>query len=167
MCIIQVPAAPSMRGFAMRFRPAPLETLAIIALAVFAAPAAFATEAADIDAARKAVLAVFDKPDAPLHVDPIAADGGYAVADWLQGSMGGRALLRETASGWRIVLCAGMALKSSVELQKIGLPKSAADAISERLSNREKAVEPAKLEQIDRFDGVVRMDSDDHNHQDK
>src|SRR5690606_8167080 len=39
--------------------------------------------------------AQFDRPEAPLGVDAIVVDGGWAVAGWAQDGKGGRALLKK------------------------------------------------------------------------
>jgi hypothetical protein len=53
--------------------------------------------------------AQFDKPEAPLSVAPVSVEGNYAVAGWLQGARGGRALLL-AASG--DVGCSGSVIGS-------------------------------------------------------
>jgi hypothetical protein len=39
---------------------------------------------------------MFDKPNETLSVGPVVVSGNHAVADWAQGDMGGRALLRRS-----------------------------------------------------------------------
>jgi hypothetical protein len=36
----------------------------------------------------------FEKPDAPLRVEPIVVEGDYSVAGWSQGARGGHAFLQ-------------------------------------------------------------------------
>ena len=49
----------------------------------------------------------FERPNKPLDVPVVVVSGDYAVADWLQGDKGGRALLRRNADGWRVQMCSG------------------------------------------------------------
>jgi hypothetical protein len=42
--------------------------------------------------------ATFDRPEAQLTIAPIVVVGNNAVAGWVQGEMGGRALLRAVTS---------------------------------------------------------------------
>lgn len=84
----------------------------------------------DRDAIAAMQKAMFDKPDAPLQMGPIVVAGEYAISDWAQGPMGGRALLRKTDKGWGIHLCSGDSLKDPVALAKIGVPQDVAQQLA-------------------------------------
>ncbi len=103
---------------------------------------------------------MFDKPDAPLTVEPVVVVGDNAVAGWAQGDTGGRALLKRGHHGWRIVLCSGDALKETASLVEIGLPDHDATAISARLAEAEAALDPALVARFSLFDGIVMMDEE-------
>lgn len=65
----------------------------LAALLLAAMPVAAMAED-DAGAIRHVMMATFDKPEAPLTVDPVTVRGDLTVAGWAQGDMGGRALLR-------------------------------------------------------------------------
>ncbi|MGE3159307.1 MAG: copper uptake system-associated protein, partial [Xanthobacteraceae bacterium] len=75
--------------------------------AFFIASPGFAETANDKMEIQKVMKGTWEKPDAPLRVDPIVIAIEYAIADWAQGDMGGRALLRRKSGAWTIVLCSG------------------------------------------------------------
>ena len=120
---------------------------------------ALADEAGDVQAAKTALKATFDKPDNPLSVEPVVVSGDYGIADWSQGKMGGRALLRRKGDTWVIALCSGDALRSAATLRKIGLPQKAADAPAGKLAEAEKHVDAPRLAQLASFEGTVPMDT--------
>jgi hypothetical protein len=114
---------------------------------------------ADNRAVRQLLTNMFDKPEAPLGVEAVVVEQDAAIADWSQGDLGGRALLRRKDGAWSIALCAGDALKSSVSLEKLGIAKPVADALAAKLSGAEDGLSPTFLEKFSRFDGVVAIDS--------
>ncbi|MBG0810988.1 copper uptake system-associated protein [Methylosinus sp. H3A] len=120
---------------------------------------AAAGSAEDETAVKHLLMQSFDRPDAPLAVDPIVLDGDIAIADWAQGEQGGRALLRRKDGKWEISLCAGDALKQSAALEKLGLARPRAQALAASLAAAERRLSPALLERMSRFDGVVAVDS--------
>lgn len=112
----------------------------------------------DQEAVRDLLLKTFDKPDARLIVDPIVIDGDVAIAGWVQGDLGGRALLRRRGDAWSIDLCGGDALKESQSLEKLGLQKSRAAALAAAVQSAERSLNPAALEKFSRFDGMFSVD---------
>jgi hypothetical protein len=116
--------------------------------------------AADDDAAIRAVLMQqFDKPEARLQVDPVVAQGEHAVAGWVQGERGGRALLRRQHGHWQIAACAGDALKDPRTLREAGVPGPDADRLARTLANAEARLPAATRQRLSSFDGLVRMDA--------
>jgi hypothetical protein len=53
-------------------------------------------------------MATFDEPDHRLEVAPVAVVGDNAVAGWVQGNQGGRALLRKRNGKWVLILCSSL-----------------------------------------------------------
>lgn len=108
----------------------PLGVLVALATAALAADA-------DADRIRGVMRATFDRPDAPLLVEPVIVVGDHAVAGWRQGDLGGRAVLRRADGAWAVFLCGGDALKDARELQDAGIPAADARAIARELAAAE------------------------------
>ena len=98
-----------------------------------------------------------ETPGAELIVDPVAADGAFAVAGWTQGDKGGRALLQKGSKGWLLVLCGGESLRSMQGLTRLGVPQHQAVEITKELAREEKNVSAERLAKMARFPGEVRM----------
>lgn len=113
-------------------------------------------------AVRATLKAVFEKPGAPLMVEPVAVAENYALADWEQGEMGGRALLRKKQAGWEIVLCAGDEITKAEALRAVGVPAGIADRLSSALAEAETSVSRARLDKFSSFKGLVHMDEGSH-----
>jgi hypothetical protein len=102
--------------------------------------------------------AMFDRPDAPLDASPIVVSGHFAIADWTQGEMGGRALLQREGSAWRLILCAGDGLRTETGLAGLGVPPADAQALARDLAAAERETSATRLAAMARFEGVVRME---------
>ena len=102
----------------------------------------------------------FDRPDAPLAVEPVVVNGDDAVAGWIQGDTGGRALLRRKDGAWRIVLCSGDALTKAAFLVEAGIAPPVAEAMAKALLAAESKMAPARTALFAKFDGVVMMADD-------
>ena len=112
------------------------------------------------EAARRLLFETFDKPEAHLFVDTVVVEGDAAVADWRQGELGGRAFLIRKGEAWSIALCAGDALKDSATLQRLGVSKLSAEAISRRLAAEERRLAADVVERFSRFDGMAAVEAD-------
>lgn len=112
----------------------------------------------DVEAITAIKLAMFDTPENPLHIGPIIVVGDYAVSGWDQGGMGGRALMRKTAKGWAIHLCAGAGLKDAAALAEIGVPEHEALQMATELAAAEAQLPPETVALYDSFDGTVMVD---------
>jgi hypothetical protein len=101
------------------------------------------------------------KPDETLSVEPVMVAGDHAIADWSQGQMGGRALLRRQHQSWTLILCAGDSIKSSEALVKAGVPVADAGKLASDLAAEEARLAPEKAAMFSRFEGLVMMDGKD------
>jgi hypothetical protein len=101
---------------------------------------------------------MFDRPGDVLSVGPVVVSGDHAIADWTQGEMGGRALLRRSHGSWAVTLCAGDAIKSSEALKTAGVPQPDAIHLAQALASAESTVAPERLAMFARFEGLVTMD---------
>jgi len=133
--------------------------VAILALVTVVSAAAGAQDHA-AEAAIKALMAAqFDRPEQRLMVNPVVVEGDHAIASWVQGDMGGRALLRRKGHDWQIVLCSGDQIKAADVLVQIGLPKAAAASLAKQLGEAESKLPQATLTMFSKFDGIVMMDA--------
>jgi len=115
-------------------------------------------------AVRAMLKSIFEKPDVPLVVEPAAVAGDYALADWEQGEMGGRALLRKKNGNWEVVLCAGDEIREAQALRSAGIPPDLAASLSSELARAESKLSRARLEKFSSFKGLVRMEQGTHSH---
>lgn len=99
----------------------------------------------------------FDRPDAPLKVQPVVVLGDAAVAGWFQQDRGGRALLRKGKAGWSIHVCAGKGLTQADFLVMTGLPKATAAQLASQVMKAESALTAAQRTVLDSFEGVVNV----------
>ncbi len=118
-----------------------------------------ATDPADAHAITRVLKATWERPDAPLRVDPVVVQGGVAIAGWFQGERGGRALLRKRMPGeaWEVTFCAGDALKDPQGLVGTGLNATQAQALSTALIEAEARLSGADRAQLASFEGVVKI----------
>jgi len=118
--------------------------LALMARAVGAMVLAFimiggVATAASIEAEEVAqsMRAIWDRPEAPLVVGPVAIEGNYALAGWTQQARGGRALLMLRDGKWEVHVCGGDGLKDIEALKMAGMSESAARRLIEAASMAE------------------------------
>jgi hypothetical protein len=111
---------------------------------------------------RAVMMRDWNKPEAPLTVDPIVVVGSFAVADWTQPALGGRALLQRAGNSWNVVLCAGDALKDAGMLAHAGMTPADAEALLKTLAAAEAPLPAERLARIAAFKGVVRMEGGSH-----
>ncbi len=113
---------------------------------------AVADDVQQATAIRDLIGTTFDKPKSRVQTDPIAIVGDYAVADWIQGKRGGRALIRRNKDGkWEIALCAGKGLTEQTTLEQSGIPAETAKTLLEKLAQAEKNVPAARRHKFDLF----------------
>jgi hypothetical protein len=115
-------------------------------------------ESSDEKAISGLLHAMFDKPDLPLAAAPLVIVGDHAIADWAQGEMGGRALLRRKPQGWTLVLCAGDAIKTRDALLTAGVPAGDAARLERDLATAEAGLSQKDVAMFSRFEGLVTMD---------
>jgi hypothetical protein len=144
-----------------RHNPRHLLGLATLVVATWCTslPAA-ADVVADQAAVRAVLMQTWDQPHARLRADPVVVQGSHAIADWMQGERGGRALLARSADGqWNVMLCAGDGLKDAALLRDAGIPDADAHALLQALATAEKRLSKADLARLASFEGLVRMDA--------
>lgn len=112
----------------------------------------------DESAISKLLHATFDRPEAPLTIAPVVVAGNHALAGWIQGDMGGRALLRRKEQSWVLILCAGDEIKPRGALVKAGIPKEDAAVLENDLAAAEGKLPPEHVAMLSRFEGMLMMD---------
>lgn len=142
----------------MRARSVALVQAIALAFALLAPASAAADDAAEIV---HVIKHTWEKPDAIIQVAPVSIDGGYAVAGWVQGERGGRALLKKSAA-WRVVLCSGDGIRSAEGLRAAGVPDTVADTLSLKIASAEAAMPSADVAKFSLFEGSVPVTDDGH-----
>ena len=142
-------------------------------LLVFALVTAFMSLAhADTETGEAATISqllhtMFDKPNQTLVVEPVMIAGEHAVADWAQGEMGGRSLLRRRQGKWTLVLCAGDGIKTADGLTKVGIPAAEAKQLADDMKQAESTLSAERAAMFSRFEGLVMMEGDGADHHPK
>ncbi len=134
-----------------------LAVLAWMALSGAILPLFAADPAADTAAIRSILKAAFDKPHAPLSVEPVTVGATYAVAGWRQGARGGRALLRTDGGAWRVVLCSGDPLRHQAGLVDAGVPADEARLLAAGIATAEAKLDEDSRRLLSTFEGTVDM----------
>ncbi|WP_108468711.1 copper uptake system-associated protein [Polynucleobacter difficilis] len=115
------------------------------------------TEEESRERIQKLISKTFDRPDLKVQTDPIVIEGKVAIADWIQGEKGGRALLTRKHVDWEIIACGGAGFKDPSVIAAAGISKRIANNIIDKLKTAEAKLPPQKVKQLDSFDGVVTM----------
>ncbi len=108
----------------------------------------------DDAAIRQTMLAIWDKPEAPLYIDPVVIQGDHAVADWQQGERRGRALLRWQDNEWVIIGCAGKRFREVAGLQQAWVSSATAAVLAAAINAAETDLPVAIVQQLDQFEAV-------------
>ena len=114
-------------------------------------------EEESLERIQKLISKTFDRPDLKVQTDPIVIEGKVAIADWVQGEKGGRALLTRKHVDWEIIACGGAGFKDPSVIAAAGISKRIANNITEKLKTAEAKLPPQKIKQLDSFEGVVTM----------
>jgi hypothetical protein len=129
---------------------------AVALMLLFLSPALAQTT--DDSAIAKLLHTTFDRPKAPLTIAPVVVSGNHAIAGWIQGDMGGRALLRRKGQSWELILCAGDGIKSQDALTKAGISVRDAAALERDLAAAEGKLSAQHVAMFSRFEGMLMMD---------
>jgi hypothetical protein len=86
-----------------------------------------------------------------VSVEPIVLRNDYAVADFVQGDIGGRAVLQKHKGLWQVLTLTGQDARDAAYLVKIGVPQVEARALANMLVTSEKQVPEERLAKLDRY----------------
>lgn len=142
--------------------------LAVTALACLTALAAHADATSDRQQIQAVISSTYDKPDHVVETSPIAVSDDFAVADWVQGQRGGRALLKRIDGRWTIAACGADELKHAATLSEAGIPDSNAQDLINQLAAAEKSLPQERLRLFSLFgtkDDPVAADHHHHHHE--
>lgn len=128
-----------------------------------AATAMAETEDEAVAAVASSMRAQWEKPGQPLVLPVIIVQDDVAIADWLLGKKGGRALLRLVHGQWHTVLCGGTELHHAQRLQQAGVSRAVAASLVAQLQVHEKRLTASQKQGIDGFQGVMDF-SQTHGH---
>jgi hypothetical protein len=121
-------------------------------------------QGAETGAVRNAIKAIWDKPGAPVEVDPVTVVKNHALAGWIQEKRGGRALLRLEHGKWTVIVCAGDGLVKASALQHAGISPADATALEKATLKAEAGVSPERRKMFALFEGLVRVDASQTGH---
>lgn len=133
----------------------------ICATAFFASAMAHGTDQEQI---QHAMMASFDKPDNPLKVALVVVQGDYAVAGWIQGDKGGRALLQKTHGHWEISVCGGDGLTQAKVLETTGMPAATAKVLADAVVAAESKLTPHQRHLFGSFEGMMKVGAGQASH---
>lgn len=139
--------------------------LAIVLACSFFASPAFSDEATVMNEQqhiRTLISETYDRPNLQVKSEPVIVVGNHAVADWIQGENGGRALLRREKGKWKIELCGGDALKDAKVLEQAGVPRSIASSLAQQLAQAEHDLPPEQIKRFGLFGATKNMLSQPH-----
>ncbi|TDK46736.1 copper uptake system-associated protein [Antarcticimicrobium luteum] len=119
----------------------------------------------DPEQIRALLMGTFDRPGAPLTVEPITLRGPVAVAGWSQGGQGGRAFLRKDADGWFVELCSGQSLVDAATFVGMGLGHADAELLAAEVNGAEAPLGAAFIARLNSFEGTVVIGRQGHDHQ--
>ncbi len=122
----------------------------------FSSAATFAAD--DKHAIVHLMKGMFDTPDNPLTVNPVVVLGDNAIAGWVQGDKGGRALLWRVDGQWQIRLCSGDGLKDPKLLENANISAADAATLVAELTAAEAALDPEVLAKFSSFQGTMMID---------
>lgn len=134
-----------------------------VLMAVLFGTVAWAGESEDRQAIEHLMKHTWERPNAPLQVEPVTVEGDYAIAGWAQDERGGRALLRRTDGAWRVLICAGDGLLEQTLLLDAGLDAGQAGRLLARTREAERGLSAEHLARLALFGKAVRVDGE-HGH---
>lgn len=132
---------------------------ALLLLALFPAFGLLPAHATDDEHAITHLMkSMFDQPDNPLAVSPVVVRGNDAIADWIQGDKGGRALLWRVNGQWQIRLCSGDGLKNPKLLEDANISPENARALLHDLAAAESKLAPEIISKLASFEGTMMIE---------
>lgn len=145
----------------MRLTPGLSISLLLALIAIVTTSCSYGPDA-DASEIRDVLHRMFDRPGTELVIDPVVVGRTHAIADWTQGEMGGRALMRRTEGKWHVILCSGDGIRNASALEAAGTPPDEARELAANLHAAEQKMPADRISRLSRFEGTVRMDGSEH-----
>jgi len=108
------------------------------------------------------IKATWERPDNRVDVRAVAVSSGFAVAGWIAGERGGRALLKKQGNAWHVVLCSGDGIRTAWGLAAAGVPEETAAVLEITLAGMEAGLPADVTKKFSLFEGSVRVESGSH-----
>jgi len=146
--------------------------LAGMALICAIQPVLADSPAANDEVAIRAIIRrTWETPERPIQIEPVVIVGSHAIAGWVQGALGGRALLRRENGIWSVAMCGGDGLRDAANIASAGVPLHEATRLAQELAGEEAKLTPGHRTLFSRFDGIrpvakgTEADHHQHHHQ--
>lgn len=110
----------------------------------------------------RAIKQQWEKPDHLVAVPVVAVQDEFAIADWLQGNHGGRAMLRKMHGAWQTLACGDAKMKTVIQLNQFGVPAPQAELLIHALNAQEQHLTQEELQMIDGFSGIMELREHHH-----
>lgn len=110
----------------------------------------------------RAIKLQWEKPDYLVAVPVVAVRQEFAIADWLQGNRGGRAMLRKMHGVWQTLACGDAKMKTVAQLKQFGVPEPQAQLLIQALNEQEQHLTQEELQVIDGFSGIMELRQHHH-----
>jgi len=111
---------------------------------------------------RAVIGKTYDTAESKVQTAPIVVRGDFAIADWIQGHRGGRALMQRRNGAWQIAACGGEAFRTVDGLKSAGVPADTAGQLVALLTNAERSLAIDRIELFDSFDAKKNDGGADH-----
>ncbi|BCM24498.1 hypothetical protein ZMTM_07570 [Methyloradius palustris] len=123
-----------------------------------------ASDSSEQLAIKNLISSTFDKPELKVITSPVVVVDHYAIADWVQGEKGGRALLHETNGKWSIMACGGDGFKDVKTLINAGIKQSIAQQLISQLNQAELPLSPIAVKRFSLYGAEDEAEASHHSH---
>lgn len=135
-----------------------MTTAALFSAQCWAEPA----QPADAQAISALIETTWEKPGMEIHVEPVSVSGEYAVAGWVEGQRGGRALLKRSGDAWSVILCSGDGIKTASGLAAAGVPTATAEVLAASIGRQEATLPAETIKKFSLFEGSGPVSNGEH-----
>jgi len=131
-------------------------SVVVAVLVVFSGCGAKSSVAEEKSAIVTLLRSSYGGSSAGMVIDPVVVRTKYGVADWVQGDMGGRALVQKESGEWKVLTTAGGEMRNAEFLVKAGMPELEAKALANSLIAAERQIPEERLAKFDSYVAQAR-----------